>query len=245
MPKNRFQDLPSHVAIIMDGNGRWAKHRAMPRFLGHRQGVKALKKAVRYASNQGITTLTVYAFSTENWQRPMEEVNFLMDLMYKTLVQEIEELQQEGVRIIQIGDKVSLAPEVRKMWEQVEQSTAHNTGLTLNIAFNYGGRQELLAAARELAKRASQGEITWDEITLESIYNLLYTAHSPDPDLIIRTGGEFRLSNFLLWQAAYAEIYVTDVLWPDFDEKDFSLALENFKRRERRFGQVLTKESDK
>lgn len=244
MSKIGSDKLPSHVAIIMDGNGRWARRRALPRFFGHRQGVKALKTAVRFASDQGISTLTVYAFSTENWQRPTEEVNFLLDLMYKTLVQEIEELIAEGVRIIQIGDRTSLSPEVQKMWEEVEKITAQNKGLTLNIAFNYGGRQELVAVARQLAQQAAQGEINPQEISEATISGLLYTSHSGEPDLIIRTGGEFRLSNFLLWQAAYSEIYVSHVLWPDFDEKEFALALEDFARRERRFGQVLTKESD-
>lgn len=242
MRKSELSNLPAHVAIIMDGNGRWARRRAMPRFMGHRQGVAALKKAVRYASNQGIETLTVYAFSTENWQRPQEEVDFLLDLMYKTFVQEIEELIEEQVRIILIGDRTSLSHELLEIWTQAEERTANNTGLTLNVAFNYGGRQELVAATKNLAEQVARGELAPEDINEENINTALYTWRSPDPDLIIRTGGELRLSNFLLWQAAYSEIYVTDILWPDFKERDFSEALQAYAQRERRFGQVPVKE---
>lgn len=242
MRKSELSNLPAHVAIIMDGNGRWARRRAMPRFMGHRQGVAALKKAVRYASNQGIDTLTVYAFSTENWQRPQEEVDFLLDLMYKTFVQEIEELIEEQVRIILIGDRTSLSDELLEIWTQAEERTANNTGLTLNVAFNYGGRQELVAATKNLAEQVARGELAPEDINEENINTALYTWRSPDPDLIIRTGGELRLSNFLLWQAAYSEIYVTDILWPDFKERDFSEALQAYAKRERRFGQVPVKE---
>lgn len=228
----------------MDGNGRWASRRAMPRFMGHRQGVKALKTAVRYASNQGIAALTVYAFSTENWRRPREEVDFLLDLMYRTFVQEIEELQREGVRIRLVGDRANLSAEILKIWNKAEELTAANQGLNLNVAFNYGGRQELVQAAQRLAQQVSQGDISLEDITEESITSLLYTWPTPDPDLIIRTGGELRLSNFLLWQAAYSEFYVTDVLWPDFGERDFEQALQNYSKRERRFGQVSVKEQN-
>lgn len=243
--KAELTNLPAHVAIIMDGNGRWARRRAMPRFMGHRQGVAALKKAVRYASNQGIGTLTVYAFSTENWQRPQEEVVFLLDLMHKTFVQEIEELEREEVRIILIGDRTSLSEEILQVWTQAEERTAYNQGLTLNVAFNYGARQELVAVTRNLAKQVLEGALALEDISEENIQNALYTWRSPDPDLIIRTGGELRLSNFLLWQAAYSEIYVTDVLWPDFKERDFAQALEAYAKRERRFGQVPMKEQKK
>lgn len=242
MSKAKLNGIPEHVAIIMDGNGRWASRRAMPRFLGHRQGVKALKTAVRYASNRGISSLTVYAFSTENWTRPTEEVDFLMDLMYKTFVQEIEELQKEGVQIRLVGDRTNLSPDILKVWNQAEELTSDNEGLTLNVAFNYGGRQEIVSVVRRLVRQVSQGEVTVDKITEETIESLLYTHPTPDPDLIIRTGGEMRLSNFLLWQAAYSEFYVTDVLWPDFGEDDFDRALQNYATRERRFGQVSAKE---
>ncbi len=214
----------------------------MPRFLGHRQGVKALKTAVRYASNRGISSLTVYAFSTENWTRPREEVNFLMDLMYKTFVQEIEELQREGVQIRLVGDRTSLSADILEIWSQAEELTFGNQGLILNVAFNYGGRQEILTVLKRLVGQVSQGELALDEITEETIASLLYTHPTPDPDLIIRTGGEMRLSNFLLWQGAYSEFYVTDVLWPDFGEHDFEQALQNYIERERRFGQVSAKE---
>jgi undecaprenyl diphosphate synthase len=236
--------LPAHVAIIMDGNGRWARRRAMPRYLGHRQGVKALKTAVRYASRRGIGTLTVYAFSTENWRRPKEEVDFLLDLMYKTFVQEIEELRREGVRIRLIGERTSLSPDVLAIWDNAEKVTAENTGLNLNVAFNYGGRTELTRAVRELVGQAARGEISVEDITEEALARQLYTWPSPDPDLIIRTGGEYRLSNFLLWQAAYSELYVTEVLWPDFGEREFEEALQDYLRRERRFGQVPQKEQN-
>lgn len=235
-------NMPAHVAIIMDGNGRWARRRAMPRFLGHRQGVKALKTAVRYASNQGIKILTVYAFSTENWQRPKEEVNFLLDLMNKTFVQEIDELHKENVKIVLIGDRDSLSFEILKVWNNAEERTAQNSGLTLNVAFNYGSRQELVQASKTIAAKVAKGELNISEITTDTVSNELYTRHCPDPDLIIRTGGELRLSNFLLWQAAYSEIYVSDVLWPDFNEEHFSKALQEYSQRERRFGQVPAKE---
>lgn len=242
MRKRQLNALPAHVAIIMDGNGRWASRRAMPRFLGHRQGVKALKTAVRYASNRGISVLTVYAFSTENWARPKEEVDFLLELMYKTFVQEIEELRREGVQVRLAGDRSSLSPEILKVWNQAEELTADNRGLILNIAFNYGGRQEIINVVRQVAEQVSRGELSPSEITEEKIASLLYTHPTPYPDLIIRTGGEMRLSNFLLWQAAYSEFYVTDVLWPDFSEDDFEQALQDYAGRERRFGQVTAKE---
>jgi len=217
--------LPSHVAIIMDGNGRWARRRGLPRFLGHQQGVKALKKAVRFASDQGIQSLTVYAFSTENWQRPKEEVSFLLDLMHKTFVEEIDELHQEGVRIVLVGDRSNLSADILQLWQNAEGLTQDNTGLTLNVAFNYGGRQELLHVAKVLAQRAAVGDLDPAQIDESMVNDLLYTKGSPDPDLIIRTGGEQRLSNFLLWQSAYSELYVTDVLWPDFNEEHFASAL--------------------
>ena len=241
----KSRGLPAHVAIIMDGNGRWARRRALPRYFGHREGVKALKTAVRYAAERGIPTLTVYAFSTENWRRPREEVDFLLDLMYKTFAQEIEELHKEGVRVRLVGDRTSLSQEIQAVWARAEQITAQNTRLTLNVAFNYGGRAELTRAARELASQVARGELAAEEITEERLACQLYTWPSPDPDLVIRTGGEQRLSNFLLWQAAYSELYVTDVLWPDFGEKEFEQALQDYLSRERRFGQVSAKEQNR
>jgi len=241
----KSRGLPAHVAIIMDGNGRWARRRALPRYFGHREGVKALKTAVRYAAERGIPTLTVYAFSTENWRRPREEVDFLLDLMYKTFAQEIEELHKEGVRVRLVGDRTSLSQEIQAVWARAEEITAQNTRLTLNVAFNYGGRAELTRAARELASQVARGELAAEEITEERLASQLYTWPSPDPDLVIRTGGEQRLSNFLLWQAAYSELYVTDVLWPDFGEKEFEQALQDYLSRERRFGQVSAKEQNR
>ncbi|MFY9526530.1 MAG: isoprenyl transferase [Limnochordia bacterium] len=242
MARSEQNKLPSHVAIIMDGNGRWARRRGLPRFLGHQQGVKALKKAVRFASDQGIQSLTVYAFSTENWQRPKEEVSFLLDLMHKTFVEEIDELHQEGVRIVLVGDRSNLSGDILQLWQNAEGLTQDNTGLTLNVAFNYGGRQELLHVAKVLAQRAAVGDLDPAQIDESMVNDLLYTKGSPDPDLIIRTGGEQRLSNFLLWQSAYSELYVTDVLWPDFNEEHFASALDDFGQRERRFGRVGKKE---
>lgn len=243
MAELSLKTLPGHVAIIMDGNGRWAKKRSLPRFLGHRQGVAALKKAVRFASNIGIGTLTVYAFSTENWQRPSEEVSFLLDLMYKTFVAEIEELRQEGVRILLIGDRTTLSQDIVSVWDKAESSTKDNRGLTLNVAFNYGGRQEIVAATQNLVQKVLDERLAREDINEDTFQKELYTSQSPDPDLIIRTGGESRLSNFLLWQAAYSEIYITDTLWPDFGQEDFIRALEDFSRRERRFGLVPAKEN--
>ncbi|HPT82867.1 MAG TPA: isoprenyl transferase [Limnochordia bacterium] len=242
--KREANGLPAHVAIIMDGNGRWARRRALPRYFGHREGVKALKTVVRYAAQRGIPILTVYAFSTENWRRPREEVEFLLDLMFKTFVQEIEELQKEGVRVRLVGDRTSLSEQVKEVWIKAEEFTAHNTRLVLNVAFNYGGRAELTSAVRALARQVAQGELKPEDITEEAIARELYTWPSPDPDLIIRTGGEQRLSNFLLWQAAYSELYVTDVLWPDFGEQEFEQALQDYLKRERRFGQVSVKEQN-
>jgi len=238
----RTKGLPEHVGIIMDGNGRWARRRALPRTFGHQEGVRALKRAVRYAAQRGISILTVYAFSTENWNRPREEVEFLLGLIHRTFLQEIEELREEGVRVVLVGDRTNLSPDIQGIWRRAEELTAANRRLILNVAFNYGGRAELTQAARELARQVARGEITPDEITEERLASQLYTWPSPDPDLIIRTGGERRLSNFLLWQAAYSELYVTDVLWPDFGEREFEQALQDYLRRERRFGRVSTKE---
>ena len=245
MAKNQQYCIPSHVAIIMDGNGRWAQKRAMPRFVGHRQGLAALKRIVRYASERGIETLTVYAFSTENWQRPQEEVNYLVNLIHETFSKEIGELHREGVRIVLVGDRSTLSSDILRVWDRAERITAANQGMTLNIAFNYGGRTEIVNAVKNIVTKALAGSISIDDINAELISEELYTSHSPDPDLLIRTGGEQRLSNFLLWQSAYTEIYVTTTLWPDFDEKDFDKALDSYSQRERRFGKVPAKELTK
>lgn len=230
--------IPNHVAIIMDGNGRWAKRKLLPRYLGHREGVKTLKRVVKLCKAHEIKYLTVYAFSTENWQRPVEEVSFLMNLMKKTFDAEIGELREEGVRVKMLGDYQSLAPGYQHIWDSADHNTKDNSTLYLNVAFNYGGRNEITNAVRSLVDRVLANEILPEQISESVFAQHLYSHDIPDPDLVIRTGGEQRISNFLLWQAAYAEWYFTDVLWPDFDEEQFELALQGFSCRERRFGQV-------
>lgn len=233
--------IPQHVAIIMDGNGRWARQKFLPRQFGHKEGVNSLKRIVKHCVHLGIKVLTVYAFSTENWARPEEEVSFLMSLMEKTIHTEIQELDEQGVRIRMIGDRTTLSQQYRQLWERAEERTHSNNILQLNIAFNYGGRNEIVNAARSLIQDVLAGKLTFADITEQQFSNALYTQNLPDPDLIIRTGGEYRMSNFLLWQAAYAEWYFTDVLWPDFGTEEFEKALESYTYRERRFGRVLEK----
>lgn len=232
------QPLPRHIAIIMDGNGRWAEKRFMPRLVGHKAGVEALRAVISRCSALGIEVLTLYAFSTENWKRPAEEVSGLMDLLVHFLQKEIAELHQNQVRIRCIGEMSVLPPRAREEVAKAERLTAANSGLTVNIALNYGGRDELLKAAKALAAAAASGEIQADQIRPEDFEKHLYTAGQPDPDLIIRTSGEQRISNFLLWQLAYAELYFTEVLWPDFDDKALNQALETYAKRQRRFGKL-------
>lgn len=232
------QPLPRHIAIIMDGNGRWAEKRFMPRLVGHKAGVEALRAVISRCSALGIEVLTLYAFSTENWKRPAEEVSGLMDLLVHFLQKEIDELHQNQVRIRCIGEVSVLPPRAREEVAKAERLTAANSGLTVNIALNYGGRDELLKAAKALAAAAVSGEIQADQIRPEDFEKHLYTAGQPDPDLIIRTSGEQRISNFLLWQLAYAELYFTEVLWPDFDDKALNQALETYAKRQRRFGKL-------
>jgi undecaprenyl diphosphate synthase len=227
---------PAHVAIIMDGNGRWAKARGLPRLAGHRAGVEALRKTVRAAPGLGISYLTVYAFSSENWSRPKSEVSDLMGLLKLFIRRDLAELHQNGVRVATIGDKASLQPDIRGLLEEAESLTALNDALTLVIAFNYGGRDEIARAARSLAERAVRGEIDPADITTDMFAASLDTAGIPDPELVIRTSGELRLSNFLLWQAAYSELVFLPCYWPDFGPEQFAEALHVFGRRERRFG---------
>lgn len=229
---------PKHVAIIMDGNGRWAERKRKPRTFGHSQGVTSLKRIVTVCPDIGVEILTVYAFSTENWQRPKKEVDFLLKLMDKTFVKEIDELHQQGVRIKLLGDSENIGTTQQEIWQAAEEKTRNNTRLLLNVAFNYGGRNEIVNAAKAIAEQVKAGILTTDNISELVFAQNLYTGEIPDPDLIIRTGGEQRLSNFLLWQAAYAEWYFTDVLWPEFDENEFKKALANFHSRNRRFGQI-------
>jgi len=228
--------LPQHVALIMDGNGRWAKSRGLPRVMGHRAGVEALKTSLRLCSDWGIPALTAYAFSTENWSRPGEEVNFLMTLFEGVLQAELQALEAEQVRIRFLGDLEALPQKLQQLIADATTRTASNNGIHFNVCTNYGGRRELVQAAQRLARRAASGELDPDSIDENSIAAELFTAGEQDPDLLIRTSGEHRISNFLLWQLAYAEIHVTDVLWPDFNADALKEALLDFQRRNRRFG---------
>jgi undecaprenyl diphosphate synthase len=226
-----------HVAIIMDGNRRWAKNRFMPTLLGHKKGVDALRKLLRYAQDIGLTALTVYAFSTENWQRGSEEVGYLLKLFVEALAAELEEMHRNGVRIRFIGDLGAFPQALKDLIETAQDRTAENTGIHFQIAANYGGRQELVHVMRELGKAIQSGDLQPEAITEERVQSLLYTEGLPEPDLLIRTGGEYRISNYLLWQCAYAEFYVTETLWPDFSPSAFDEAIHEFARRERRYGQ--------
>ena len=230
--------LPRHVAVIMDGNGRWAQQRNLPRVMGHRQGVEALKSTLRRCSDWGIGALTAYAFSTENWNRPGEEVNFLMALFERVLERELQALEREQVRIRFLGDLAPLPERLRQLIGEATDRTATNTGIHFNVCTNYGGRAELVRAARRLAERVACGELDPAGIDEACFAAELHTAGDRDPDLLIRTSGEQRISNFLLWQLAYAELHITEVLWPDFDEAALLRALHDFQGRQRRFGGV-------
>ena len=230
--------LPAHVAVIMDGNGRWARRRGLPRVMGHREGVEALKRTLRLCSDWGIGALTAYAFSTENWNRPGEEVSFLMTLFERVLARELEGLEREQVRIRFLGDLEPLPPGLRELIANATARTAANSGIHFNVCTNYGGRAELVHAARRLAEQAARGELDPARIDEQLFAAQLHTAGEPDPDLLIRTSGEQRISNFLLWQLAYAELHITDVLWPDFNEAALTTALLDYQNRQRRFGGV-------
>ncbi len=227
---------PRHVAIIMDGNGRWAEARGLPRSAGHKAGIDALRRAVRTASDEGIEVLSVYAFSTENWQRPKREIMFLFDLLNRFIKQDVAELHASGVQIKIIGSRTDLDAKVIKHLEYAEHLTAQNTKLKLVVAFNYGARQELAQAAKALAELVAAGKLNSADITTDVLENALDTAGLPPVDLLIRTGGEQRVSNFLLWQCAYAEFYFTPIFWPDFDSTVLSKALAEYAARDRRFG---------
>lgn len=221
-----------HIAIIMDGNRRWAKQKGLPSAMGHKKGVEALKKTLRACNDFGIKYLTVYAFSTENWNRKKEEVDFLMELLAVTLTNELEEMHKEGVVINFIGDISKLSAKLQKILKNSVETTKNNTGVHLQIAFNYGARDEIVQAVKSIAEKGLKPE----QITEETISQNLYTKNIPDPDLLIRTGGEIRISNYLLWQIAYSEILIVDEFWPEFDRKSLSNAVEEFQRRQRRFG---------
>ena len=231
-----FEHLPRHVAIIMDGNGRWAQQHKLQIAMGHQAGVESLRSIIRASSDLGINTLSIYAFSTENWRRSPSEVNALMALLLKYFASEIDELDQKNVRIRILGDKGGLPEPQRNAVMNAEERTRNNTGLNLCIALNYGGRQEILRAVRMLARRVMAGELKAEDIDEAVFSNALYTAGLPDVDLLIRTSGEQRLSGFLLWQTTYAEFEFPTTLWPDFTLDDYYAALDEFQRRDRRFG---------
>ena len=228
--------MPGHVAVIMDGNGRWAKARGLPRVMGHRAGVEALKSTLRHCSDWGVEALTAYAFSTENWSRPGDEVNFLMTLFESVLQRELQALEQEQVRIRFLGDLDALPVKLQALIAEATQRTSANSGIHFNVCTNYGGRRELVRASQRLAERVARGELEPSQIDENALAAELFTAGEPDPDLLIRTSGEQRISNFLLWQLAYAEIHVTDLCWPDFDAEALQLALQDYQSRQRRFG---------
>ncbi|BDR10326.1 di-trans,poly-cis-decaprenylcistransferase [Comamonas thiooxydans] len=223
--------VPRHIAVIMDGNGRWAKRRLLPRLAGHKQGVESLRRCARACVERGVQVLTVFAFSSENWNRPQEEVSGLMSLLANALAKEVAQLSRDGVRLYFVGDRQGLSDKVREGLAEAERITAHNTRLVLNVCFNYGGRWDIAQAAQRLV---AQGL----ELTPENLDRAMALAHVPDPDLMIRTGGETRISNFLLWQAAYTELFFSNALWPDFDEAALDEAIAVFGGRERRFGQT-------
>jgi undecaprenyl diphosphate synthase len=230
--RGKLNILPAHIAIIMDGNGRWAKKRGLPRIMGHKEGIKAVKRVVKAARKYGIKYLTLYSFSTENWKRPEEEVNFLFRLMEERLQVEGKNLHKNNVKVLFIGRRDNLPSVLQKIMNDIEKLTKNNTGLNLIFAINYGSRQEIVDGVGKIIAEGTK------KITEKDITNHLWTGNIPDPDLIIRTSGEKRLSNFLLWQAAYSELYFTPVLWPDFKEADLLKALFDFQRRKRRFGGV-------
>ena len=230
--------VPNHIAIIMDGNGRWGLKRGLSRSLGHNQGVSTLKNTIKLAKRWGVKILTVYAFSTENWSRPKGEINFLLNLFEKVLQKEISEINKELIKLNFIGDLSPFPESLKRIINKSKESTENNNEFMLNVCMNYGGRQELVKVAKELAKKSLIGEILPDQINEELFESELSTKDFSHPDLLIRTSGEKRISNFLLWQLAYSEIYITDVLWPEFDEREFLKAIVDYQSRNRRFGGV-------
>ncbi len=234
--KEELEIVPDHVAIIMDGNGRWAEEKGLARSAGHREGVNTLKQIVQAAQQLQVEYLTVYAFSTENWKRPESEVDFLMNLFEETFEREVDSFKEENIKVNVIGYKQRLPESVQEKIDLVREETRNNDGLTVNIALDYGGRMEIVNSVKELAQQIEAGKLKAEQITEAEIEKQLYTAQQPDPDLFIRPGGERRVSNFLLWQLAYAELYFTDVYWPDFTEENFLTALQEYQTRERRFG---------
>ena len=230
--------IPKHIAIIMDGNGRWARMKSLPRIAGHKEGINSVREITRICGNLGVEYLTLYTFSTENWDRPPSEVKALMHLLFHTINKEIEELNKENVKFTIIGDMQLLPKNTKKGLQKGIELTKNNNGLTLCLALNYGSRQEIINSVKLIAQKVKQGQISIDHINQRLFSRNLYTSNIPDPDLLIRTGGENRLSNFLLWQSAYTEIFMTNVFWPDFRKKELFNAIINYQSRERRFGKV-------
>ncbi|MBP9233495.1 MAG: isoprenyl transferase [Hyphomonadaceae bacterium] len=227
---------PRHIAIIMDGNGRWAKARGLPRALGHKEGVEALRRAVEASRDLGVTHLSVYAFSTENWNRPQTEIDALFDLLRVFVRRDLARLHKDGVRIRIIGSRIGLSDDILSLIDEAMAKTKDNTRLTLNIAFNYGGRGEIVAAMQQMARAVEAGQLKSDQIDEAMVSRMVWSGESPDPDLVIRTSGELRLSNFLLWSGAYAELMFMDLWWPDFTRESLEKAIDAYRRRDRRFG---------
>lgn len=244
MVDNEINDfIPSHIAIIMDGNGRWAKKRAMPRIAGHHEGMKTVRKIARCADDLGIKVLTLYAFSTENWKRPKTEVEYLMGLPQKFLNSFMPEIMERNIRVQMIGDKEVLPANTQAALNEAMEKTKNNTGLILNFAMNYGSRSEIVKAFKDIMIEVSNGNLTIDSIDENTVNQYLMTSQLPEPDLLIRTSGEVRLSNFMLWQLAYTEFWFTDILWPDFNEQTFVEAIQAYQKRNRRYGGLKGEEN--
>ncbi len=236
MPNIDPENLPKHVAIIMDGNGRWARKKALNRIRGHEEGAESVRNIVRTSREIGIPWLTLYAFSEENWKRPKHEIQALMNLLKRFLKGELNEMMENDIQFRTIGKTTKLPKNVQKVLKKTIEETAQNSAMVLTLALSYGGRQEIFDTIRKIAKRIESGDMTSEDITEQVISNFLYTAGMPDPDLLIRTSGEYRISNFLLWQIAYTEIYITPTLWPDFRKDEYLRTVEEYQRRERRYG---------
>jgi len=237
--------IPQHIAIIMDGNGRWAKERNLPRIYGHNEGINSVREVTRECGQLGVKVLTLYTFSVENWRRPRREVSALMNLLLETIRKEVDELNQNNVRLTMIGRVADIPPQPLQGLQEGVAKTRHNTGLNLNLALSYGGRQEIIDAVRGISRQVKQGKLQPEQIDEALFSSHLYTAGKPDPDLLIRTSGELRISNFLLWQLAYTEIYITPVYWPDFRQRELLDAILDYQRRERRFGKTSEQLKDK
>lgn len=241
---NESRALPQHVAIIMDGNGRWARQKGRPRIFGHKQGTNSTREAIRHASDLGIKFLSLYVFSSENWQRPPKEVTFLMGLLGDMIESEIKNMMEKNVRLRVLGDLTQLPDRTRRKLQEAIDRLDANTGLTLQLCISYGGRLEILQGVQAIARKIQAGEIKPEEISEDMISAHMYEPQTPDPELMIRTGGEYRISNFLLWQFAYSELFVSPLLWPDFGTQEFDNALAFYMTRERRFGRVLDAEEN-